>query len=180
MTSYDLREYRTASWFRLRARFRIGFSVFVAVLVAAAVYGIYGQVSTAKFGSMQVIDAGLVFFILGLFVLVVLLMRPPAIELVVDEAGVRVVFDSGAPDVRPWGSARTRFRGRFTAGANDSVSRGQPVWSVYGPFGGFSESFVPGAAFQEFRSAAKACGFVMTERSGRPGWTLYTIAPATR
>ncbi len=180
MTSYNLREYRTALWFRLRAWFRIGFSVFVAVMVAGVVYGIYRQVSAGKFGSMQVIGDGLIFFILGLFLLVVLLMRPPAVEFVVDEVGVRLVFDSGAPDVRPWGSERTRIRGRFTAGANDSISRGQPVWSVYGPYGGLSESFVPGPAFQELRSAAKVHGFVMTESSGPPGWTLYTIAPATR
>lgn len=180
MTSYDLGECRKAAWFRLRGRFRIGLAVFVAVLMAGAVYGVYGMVNAGRFGSMQLVGTGLIFFIIGLFILVVLLMRPPAVKFEIDEAGVRLDFDRGAADVRSWTSARTRIRGRFTTGATDSVSHGQAIWSVYGPFGGFSESFVPGSAFEELRSTAKVHGFVMTERSGRPGWTLYTIAPASR
>ncbi|MFG1529875.1 MAG: hypothetical protein AAFA34_01175 [Thermoplasmata archaeon] len=180
MTRYDLREYRKALWFRLRAWFRLGFSVFVAVLLSSTIIGVYQQVSAGKFGLTQAIGDGLVLFILALFTFIVLFMPPPAVEMVVDEVGVHLIFDCLAPDVRPWGSARTRIRGRFTSGANDSISRGQPVWSIYGPLGGVSEPFVPYPAFQELLSAAKAHGFVMTETSGHSGWTLFTLAPGTR
>lgn len=176
MTSYSLREFRTNSWFRFIAWLRIGLAVAMAVLLAGETYGIYVKVTAGRLGSTQVIGTILIFLICGLILSITMFMRPPAVELVISEVGVCLVLDNGVKDFRPWESPRTRIRGRFTAGADDFISRGQPVWSIYGPMGGLSESFIPGPAFEVLLSTAKAHGFYVTETSGHPGWTLYTIA----
>jgi hypothetical protein len=153
----------------------LAFGAFVAILIFGTGYGFYGQIVSGGLGAPQVAGAEVIFFIRALFVIVVALLGPPAIELVIDAESVRFSYERGSPGVRLWGAARTSIRERYFPGADDSVPRGQPVWSVYGPAGGFSETFISGTAFEELVSTARAHGHAMSERSGRTGWTLYTI-----
>lgn len=175
MSWYDLREYRTLPWVRTLFWFRVGFSVFVAILLGSTVYGVYKQATAAQLSFPGLIGDGLIFLILGLFTCLLILMRAPATTLLIDEAGIRLEFGRGSPDVRTWSQGKTMFRGRYTGGIADSVSRGRSLWSVYGRFGALRETFIPKAAFDDLVSAAKSHGFTLSERMGRPGWTLYTI-----
>ena len=175
MSRYDLREYHPLTWVKFLTWFRLGFSVFVVVLCASTVYGVYTQATSTKLSVVQLIGAALVFVILGLFGFLMVLVRSPATSLIIDETGVRLEFKRGPPDVRLWIRESTVFRGRYTTGVSDSVSRGNPLWSIYGRLGAIPESFIPGAAFDNLVQAAKSHGFTVRERRGRPGWILYTI-----
>lgn len=179
MATYDLREYRALPWFRILFWFRIGFGVFIAALLFLILFGIYHQIETDSFGPMRAVGAGFVFLILGLLLLLAALMGPPAARLQVDEVGIRFEYARGRADSRTWESPRMKIQGRFTRGADDIISGGRPVWSIYGRFGGFSETFVPASAFEEMRASAEAHGFVMTESIGHPGWTLFKLGRTT-
>ncbi len=50
------------------------------------------------------------------------------------------------------------------------------MWSIYGRFGGLSETFVPKSAFDELVKVAESHGLVLHETRVRTGWFLYTIA----
>ena len=175
MSRYDLKEYQSLPWVRLLFWFRIGFAVFVAVLIGSTVYGAYERVAAAEQSLLSLIGFVLISLILGLFVFVLLMMRPPATALTIDGEGVRLEFARGSTDVRRWNQPMTSFRGRYTLGVSDSVSRGQPLWSVYGRIGALPESFIPKSAFDELVLACESHGFGITRRDGRPGWTLYAI-----
>ena len=175
MSQYNLRAYRRLPWVRFVFWFRIAFSVFLAIASAWIVYGIYHQTIDATLSFLNLIGFVLILLILGLFVFVMVAMRPPAVELAIGESGVRLEFERGSPDIRPWSEVRTRFRGRYTGGVSDSISHGQPLWSVYGRFGALSEAFIPKPAFDELISVSKAHGLELNEKSGRPGWTLYSL-----
>jgi hypothetical protein len=175
MPSYSLREYRTLPWVRFLLWFRVAFSLFLAVLTAWTAYEVYAQVMGSRFSLDNLTGSILIFLIVGLFAFWMVFMRPPALELAIDETGVRLDYERGTPDTRRWNDALTRFRGRRTDGVSDSISRGKPLCSIYGRLGGLSESFIPAPAFEELVAMANAHGFVLSERSGRPGWTLYSL-----
>jgi len=48
MSRYDLKEYQSLPWVRLLFWFRIGFAVFVAVLIGSTIYGAYERVAAAS------------------------------------------------------------------------------------------------------------------------------------
>lgn len=178
MSRYDLRAYKTMTWVRFRKWFRLAFSGFLALVTAWIVYGAYVQSADGALSSFKFVGLALILLILALFIFVVAAMRPPAVELTVDAHGLRLYFEHGSPDVRSWQAEQMRLRGRYTHGVRDSVSAGQPLWSVFGRFGALTESFIPGPAFDELVSTAKAHGFELSEKSERSGWTLYALERA--
>ena len=175
MSRYDLRTCRALPWVSYLRWFRVCFSVFIAAVSTWVAYGLYVEASDGMLSTLRFFGVALIFLILGLFTFVVAAMRAPAIDLTIDALGFRLEFERGSPDIRLWNESRTRFLGRFTDGASDTISQGRPVWSVYGRFGALSESFIPKSAFDELVSVSKSHGFVLSERRDRPGWTLYTI-----
>lgn len=174
MTRYELSEYRKLPWARFMRWFRVGLATFAVILLADSAYGFYHQF-TAGTDLLHNVGAGLIFFILAMFLAVAILMRSGADAMTIDETGVRLEYQRGAPVVRSWGSSRPKLRGRRTDGAKDSISRGKPLWSVYGPQGGLSETFIPESAYRELVQTAQRHGLQFTERAGRPDWFLYTI-----
>jgi hypothetical protein len=176
MTRFDLSESNDFTWPHAVQWFRLGLGSASVVVLAWVAYGAYKQVAGPGPNSLQIVGAGLIFWILGSILLVALLLRAPAAALVVDESGVRLEFRRGAPYVRLWNDPHVRFKGRRTVGVGDSISRGRPRWSVYGRFAGLTETFVPEAAFTELVNAAATHGFHETETQGNPGWLLYTIS----
>lgn len=175
MSRYDLLEYRKLPWVRYVRVFRVAFAVFLVAVSVWVALGVLTQAVNANLDSIKIVGSALIFMILGLFLFVVSAMRPPAISISIDQSGVRLEFRRGPPDLRTWSGRRTKFRGRYTTGASDSISNGHPLWSVYGRFGGLTESFIPGSAFRELVSEAEGHGFRRREWSGRPGWVLYAL-----
>ncbi len=180
MSRYDLRSYKAMTWARFQKWFRLAFSVFLILVTAWVAYGAYIQAAKGMLSPLTLVGIVLILLVLALFTFVVAAMRPPAVDLTLDEDGFRLDFERGSPDVRSWQDWQTRLRGRYTPGARDSISAGQPLWSVYGRFGALTESFIPGPAFDELVTMAKAHGFALSEQSGRPGWTLYSLERADR
>jgi hypothetical protein len=175
MTYYDLEMFRVVPWVRFIRYLRIGSAIFAVVALSLSAYSVFRQAVGPGLDSLDIQGASLIFLILGLMLLYAFLMRPGARSLTIDETGIRLEFRRGPPDVRPWSNPRFRIRGRWTNGVRDGVSRGRPLWSIYGPYGGFSESFVPQTAYNDLVLEAGRHGLRVIERSGRPGWTLYTI-----
>jgi hypothetical protein len=175
MGSHDLRESNDFAWPRVIFWFRIGMATFAIVLLASVLYGLYQVITGPGLSQAQIVGAGLIVVILGLFLLVGLAGRSAAQELIIDQTGVRLSYRRGRPDFRPWDAPRVTVRGRRTDGASDSVSRGRALWSIYGRFGALSETFIPAAAFSELVDTARNHGLRETEQRGRPGWYFYVI-----
>lgn len=175
MTRYDLGEYRKITWVRALQWFRVGLVAFAGLLIVWIAYGVVQLGGAGELSPVRILGAGLGYVILGGLLLMGLLMRAPARAIVIDENGVLLDYGRGMPDVREWNDSRTSFRGRWTSGVDDAISRGRAFRSVYGRHGAFSESFVPEAAFSELLAASRGRGFEYSETKGRPGWFLYSI-----
>ncbi len=175
MTRYDLSEYADLGR-SLHRGARWGFGTFALVSLALVSYGVYQSEVGPGLNLIHLVGIVLVYFILGLFLFIALAFRLPARALEIDDTGFRLEFEHGAPYVRKWNDPRLRITGERTRGAGDSLSRGRPRWSVYGPMGGFSESFIPEAAFDQILRESQRRNFLFAERAQtRPGWYLYTL-----
>lgn len=175
MVRYDLSSYRVLSWVRLMRGFRVGLIVFGAAGILWAVYGFYVRNNLNPTDSLSIIGDMLVMLVFGLFLFYWLALRPQALAISIDESGVRLDFQGGRSVFNAWSDPRVSFRGRRTPGVNDSVSRGRALWSVYGRFGGFSETFIPERAYDDLRLVSECHGLKLSERSVGLGWTLYTL-----
>jgi hypothetical protein len=175
VVSYDLRQYAAMPWFKFRRAVRLGMSVGFVLLIIWDVTDVYRQLVDGSGNALGFIGAGVILLILSFLLFVALMMRPPALELTIDDEKVCLEFNRGPPDVRYWKADGVTFRGRYTAGASDLISKNQPIWSLYGRLGGLSESFIPREAFDELQTRARALGFRFTEESGHPGWRLYSL-----
>jgi hypothetical protein len=175
MTNYDLREYRGLPWVRFMFWFRVGIAVFLLAALAWIISGVYQEAVGARLGTLQAIEFALIFGVLGTMTFMVTAMRGSAVNLTIDEWGVRLDYARGPVFSRSWTAEGVVFRGRYTRGVRDSISHGRALWSVYGRGGGFAESFIPESAYNELVSVAVAHGLRLTETNGHPGWTLYQI-----
>ena len=173
---YDLLTANQIGWVRGLQWFRIGFGTFSAGLLALVALGVYDRAAAGQLGLADTVGGILIFFILGVILVIAAVLRSPAIRLVLDDEGLRLVYRRGRPYCPRWNDARIDVRGRWTPGARDSISGGRPRYSVYGRFKGLTESFIPQEAFVELRSQAIAQGLRLTERPGNPGWTLYRLS----
>lgn len=163
-------------WVRGMRWARAGFGIFAVVGIGATTYGVYRQISVSGTSPLQVVGDALVFWILAMFLALAILIRPQAEALIIDAEVVRLEFKGGKTYVREWNRAGIRLKGRRTLGVRDGVSRGRALWSIYGRFGGLSETFIPEAAFNQLVTLARGHSLRLVERSGRPGWSLYTFS----
>jgi hypothetical protein len=177
MTQYDLSESLDPRWAGVMLGLRIGMGVFAIVLLATTSYGVFRMAAGPGLDLLHDVGTGLIYFILSLFLLVAIIMRPAATGLLIDETGVRLQFKRGPPDVRLWNDAKLRLVGRRTDGVDDFISRGRPLWSIYGRFGGLTETFIPRAAFDDLVHRSDDLHLVRGEKTGRNGWFLYEIKP---
>ena len=175
MTRYDLNEFRTLRWVRVRGWFGTGLVVFAAAAIAWASYGFYLREEQGGVTSVTLVGVVLGFSILGGMVAIGALLGPQAVGIAIDEAGVRLEFERGGPYSRRWDEPRLKLQGRRTDGVSDFISQGRPRASVYGRFAGLTETFIPPQAFDEMIVLAKRLGFRVSEQRGRPGWVLYTL-----
>jgi hypothetical protein len=179
MTRYDLSEFRTLTWVRITRWFRAGCATFGITFIGWTAYGVYLQAIGTGIDELHLVGLVLVFFILSFFVVIGVGGRPPANELVLDEAGIQLNYRRGRPDVRSWDDPSTSVRGRRTDGVQDSVSGGRALWSIYGRLGAMSETFIPKAAFEEIVRQANSHGLALRESISRPGWFFYRIKRGT-
>jgi hypothetical protein len=177
MTRYDLSRPLNPQWARFTFAFRIGMGAFAIILLVTTAYGVYRMVTGAGLDLPHLIGTGLIFFILGIFLLISILMRPAATGLVIDEKGVRLEYKRGQPYAQGWSDPNFVIRGQWTRGASGPASRGGPQFSIYGKQGGFSVTFVPETAYRELVVEAASRGLILAERHKGPDKVLYSISP---
>jgi hypothetical protein len=175
MARYDLRDANNFAWVLFQRWFSLGLRVFVVLMGIAIAYDGY-HVIAIRAPIIQFVALGFLLWVWSLFAWISFRFRPPASYLTIDESGMRLDYNRGSPDIRSWRDARLRIRGRRTDGVKDSISRGKPLQSVFGPRGGYQESFLPRAALDELFQEAKRHGLGVSERFSRPGWTVYIIS----
>ena len=163
-------------WVRRAWWTRTGFAVFSGVVLLWIGAAVVQMDLSHQITTTQVMGAALIFWILGMFAFTAARIRLPASELVIDDTGVHLLRDNGNDDLRRWKDTKLLARGLRTEGVRDSVSHGQPRFSVYGRTGALSATFIPRAAFDELIRVGEAHGFERTDRPGRrPGWALWQL-----
>lgn len=175
MTRYDLRESNNFAWAHFQRWFSLGLRVFVILMGVVIAYHGY-QVITTSSPAIQFVALGLLLWVWSLFAWMAFSFRRAASFLTIDDAGIRLDYSRGSPGARQWGDAKLRIRGRRTDGVMDSISRGKAIQSIFGPLGGFQESFLPRSALDELFHEARRRGLTVSERPGRHGWMLYLIS----
>lgn len=172
---YDLVAANHFGWVLGVQWFRVGLGAFAVVLLAIVTRGVYEQAVAGQLDSTRLVGAILIFFIIGLMLFIVAALRSPAVRMVVDVEGLRLVYRSGKPFSQDWNDPGIDLRGRWTLGVRDTISRGKPRYSVYGRLGGLTESFIPEGAFRDLMAWARGRGLHRTDRPGNPGWNLYRL-----
>lgn len=175
MTRYDLGEFQSLTWVRAMRWLRMGCATFGVIAAIWVGYGAFLQLKGGRLDSLHIVADALAFFILGCFLFVGLAGRGAASGLVIDGTGVQLIYSRGRPDFREWDDTQIILRGRRTDGVGDSIFRGRALWSIFGRFGGLSETFIPKSAFDELVGLSGSHGLILHESRGRPGWFLYTI-----
>lgn len=175
MASYDLRDSNNFGWVRFQRWFSLGLRAFVVVMAVAIAYDAY-LVATARQTVLDFVALGFLLWVWSLFFWIALNLRPPAESITIDDQGIRLDFSRGHADIRQWGDPKVRVRGRQTDGVGDSISRGVPLQSVFGPRGGFQETFLPRPALVEVFEKARGHGLAVSIVPGRPGWSRYIIS----
>jgi hypothetical protein len=175
VASYDLSEFRALPWVRVTPWFRVGLGAFAAAALALTAYGFLVRVWGGGIGIETAVGTGLIFAILGSMLVVSLLMRPSARGITIDEDGVRLDYGSGRQVTIQWGPQTEVIRGRRTEGTPDFISRGRPLSSIYGRFGGLSETFISQPAFQELLASSQSHGYEIRETDAGAGWYVYSL-----
>jgi hypothetical protein len=176
LTQYDLREFQALPQVRLRTGFRIGLPFVVVAVAALAVYLGYLDFAVRPEPSVGLFTTVLLVLICGMVLWMNVSMRAGATSLTIDESGLRLAFARGPPDLRPWDNPKFLIRGRRTAGVPGKKGASVPLWSVFGPQGGLSESFIPSGAFEEIVRVSEARGYTLREVRSAQGWVLYRIS----
>lgn len=175
MARYDLSDFRSLPWVRYLWWFRAGIILAGTLLGVWIAIGAYQLAAGPGVTPAQGAGVAMASLIVGLFLALGFMFRTQAVGLTIDMEGIRLDYRRGPPFVRSWKTAGLTIRGRRTDGVNDSVSGGRALWSVYGRFGGLTESFIPLGAYEELLRVSSAHQTSYHEKSGGVGWFLYQI-----
>jgi hypothetical protein len=177
MTQYDLTEFRWVGPIQFNLTFAVGLGTFAIAAITWLTYGVYVMTTGGALDPLQLVGTLGLYIIFAMFLSVALMTRTPAVRLEINDFGVRLAYKRGRPYARNWNESRLTLHGRRKSDVAPSGSSVQPLWSIYGRFGGLTESFIPKVAFEDLVRHAQAHNLRLSERPGHPGWVLYTIKP---
>ena len=178
MTDYDIRAFQRILWVRITFCARVAFVVFGVTALAWTSLNVYSQLRGGGFGALQLFVTVFLFLIPAIFLYIGIRTRTGATDLVIDATGVSLRYAHGRPESRTWSDPKIRIRGRWTAGAQDIVSRGKPMWSVFGLRNSMAEAFLDRTTFARLVAAAKEHGLTLMEEPNakQADWTIYWLA----
>jgi hypothetical protein len=155
----------------------LGLELFAIVFLGIFSYGVFLMAASTGLDTAHLVALPGFYFCGGMMVLFSVLYRAPAARLVVDGNGIHLIYRSGQPYSQDWSDPNIIIRGRWTPGVRDIISRGRPLYSIYGRYGGFTETFIPEVAFRDVKTRSESRGLILAERTGHREWKLFTISP---
>jgi hypothetical protein len=178
MVEFDLAESNRTRWARGMQWFRVGLAGFALVLGGLFGWGAYEEFRSKELDVAHIVGVVLISFILGMFLYMAAIWRAPATRLTIDQGSIRMDYRRGPPYVLRWDDPDLIIQGRWSQGVHDAISRGRPTFSVYGKNGGFTETFIPEAAYRELVAQSASRRLILAEVPKGAGWTLWSISPA--
>ncbi len=174
---YDLTESNRFGWVTGIRSAMLGLRAFTVVLLGDISYGVYLMARSTGLDSAHLVGVPLLYFCGGMLLLVSVRYRPPAVRLMLDDSGIHLIYHRGKQYFQGWSDPDFVVRGRWTPGVRDAISRGRPLYSIYGRFGGLTETFIPEVAYSDLKTQSESRGFILAEPPGNRGWTLWAISP---
>jgi len=174
---YDLTESNRFGWVIGLRLTILGLGAFAVLLLGWVGYGTYLRANSTGFDSAELVGLPALYFCIGMMLIIPALYRAPAAQLIVDDSGIRLNYSRGKPYSQVWSDPNIAVRGRWTPGVRDSISRGRPLYPIYGRFGGLTETFIPEAAYRDLKAWSESRGLILAEPPRNRGWTRYSISP---
>ncbi len=179
MVRFDLNETKSlpAAIMARRSRWFVGgLAVFVTVGAAASiayvmVHHLWTPLDLEWVAGVLLVDA--------MFLMIYLGSVPQADSIDMDRECLRFTYPSSRIRTVRWLDPRLKIDIGTTAGAPDSLSKGQPLHVLYGyrPF----QTYLTRDAFQGIVAAAKEQGLSLEEKRGpRSGWTRTVITASKK
>jgi hypothetical protein len=156
----------------------IGLAGFALIIGGIVAWDTYVEIRTTGLDPPHIVTAVLFSFIIGMFLFMDAIGRAPATRLIVDSESIQLTYQRGPPYVPRWSDPDLIIRGRWNQGVRDSTSRGKPTFSIYGRQSGFTESFIPEAAYRELFAQSASRRLILADVRKGADWTLWSISPA--